>query len=783
MPATSHTLEQACAECKRLKFILSNTKELHDENTALKLRVKQLEQALAELQSHITSDPHPLLVESLKTATKDLQPDNEVSTNAVLEEEELIDTFGSLTIDPKGETTWYGPHAGSEYLIPRTNEYLPTDTDSDLPFDILLLSRQFPFKNVHETEGLARKIIRDSIPPRQIAFDITYTLHSRLAWATTSMTWEAFRRIIFEPVYSTENAANDQQVAIFFITLALAILADLKRPMYHPDARRYYHLSRASISLGEDIFQSRSLYAIQYLQLLATYSGLTNDPNGTNRAWGVMSLAIRLGQMVHRDNEQWNKYPEEAERRRRTWWDLMAFEAALGFAMGRPRSITPAQYDTKMPKDEEDAGNPPSYNRIRYRWIEGCLGSILDGAFSVKPPPYSKILDMDKSFRDWDIGIPPSKEISAVQGTEMDDIFIRRLIRSLSTAGLQEIAFMYLHRRYFLEALVRRSQEPLRSKYALSVLSVHRSAVLLLQGIRQIDEIVKGVLPRLTFMWAHVCLCAIVIKSPGCVLAKSSLVEIDKAKDYFGQMVAYNISHAQPTIVKLFEQAHLAMDRYQEGKWQPSGSRDELATDVMKLIGRSDFALPNEHIERATDVPNSHGKFSLPTDAHPTLFEYMKQFEGQSHQNDNTPLTDPIQLSAASFATDSAVSSSVAPTAIGYTEPFGAHLHNGPHQGGDFANGFNFHTKRSNYPGETSNTTDWSSSIFYESQLSTMGNHQGNTVNVPVSYSSYTDAYLSQGVEGYYSHVGEQPPQDQVWDQFLSILIPSDTDPGATSII
>ncbi|CAG8672146.1 9003_t:CDS:2, partial [Acaulospora colombiana] len=111
-----------------------------------------------------------------------------------------------------------------------------------------------------------------------------------------------------------EGAANDQQIAIFFITLALAILADLKRSMYHPDARRYYHLSRASISLSEDIFQSRSLYAIQYLvcllfisspssdirlqQLLATYNGMTNDPNGTNRAWGAMGLAIRLAQMV-----------------------------------------------------------------------------------------------------------------------------------------------------------------------------------------------------------------------------------------------------------------------------------------------------------------------------------------------------------------------------------------------------------------------------------------------------------------------------------------------------
>ncbi|CAG8672160.1 9004_t:CDS:2 [Acaulospora colombiana] len=73
-----------------------------------------------------------------------------------------------------------------------------------------------------------------------------------------------------------------------------------------------------------------------------------------------------------------------------------------------------------MPKDVEDEGKPPSYNRIRYRWIGDCLGGILDGAFSVKPP-HSKILDLDKAFRDWDLGIPPSGEISAVQNGKMNE--------------------------------------------------------------------------------------------------------------------------------------------------------------------------------------------------------------------------------------------------------------------------------------------------------------------------------------------------------------------------
>jgi hypothetical protein len=64
--------------------------------------------------------------------------------------------------------------------------------------------------------------------------------------------------------------ANDQQVAILFVTMALAVLADPKRSMYHPDSRRYYHLSRASMSLGEVIVISTFTAGIKF-NLLSGY--------------------------------------------------------------------------------------------------------------------------------------------------------------------------------------------------------------------------------------------------------------------------------------------------------------------------------------------------------------------------------------------------------------------------------------------------------------------------------------------------------------------------------
>jgi hypothetical protein len=43
----------------------------------------------------------------------------------------------------------------------------------------------------------------------------------------------------------------------------------------------------------------------------------------------------------------------------------------------------------------------------------------------------------------------------------------------------------------------------------------------------------------------QVCLSAIVIKSPGCSLAQSSLVELDRIKGAFARVTNYRVVHAQ----------------------------------------------------------------------------------------------------------------------------------------------------------------------------------------------------------------------------------------------
>ena len=127
-------------------------------------------------------------------------------------------------------------------------------------------------------------------------------------------------------------------------------------------------------------------------------------------------------------------------------------------------------------------------------------------------------------------------------------------------------ALLYLHRTYLVETLIRWPEDPLRSKFALSVLAAHRSSLLIIQGLSRLHEKLADLIPRIAFLYLHafsayvrvipldrplsthntkqVCLCAIVIRSPGCALAHSSLVEIDRAKGLFIHAQTYRVTKA-----------------------------------------------------------------------------------------------------------------------------------------------------------------------------------------------------------------------------------------------
>ena len=134
----------------------------------------------------------------------------------------------------------------------------------------------------------------------------------------------------------------------------------------------------------------------------------------------------------------------------------------------------------------------------------------------------------------------------------------RNLNRGLSYLDYLS-ALMYLHRTYLVEALARYPEAPLSCKWGVSVYAVHRSALIIMVSFRRFHEQYPNAIPKVLDIWmyvsgipalshnfsltrivqsisAYVCLCAIVIRSPGCSLSPSSLLEINNTKKMFDEM-------------------------------------------------------------------------------------------------------------------------------------------------------------------------------------------------------------------------------------------------------
>lgn len=107
-----------------LRFVLADTEKLHQKIAQMSDRIRQLEDALAILQSTQTRDPHPLLQRDLLKIKSSIELHSAVEgeeggglQQEETEESQYIDAFGTLAIRDDGAATFFGRSAGSEVRI------------------------------------------------------------------------------------------------------------------------------------------------------------------------------------------------------------------------------------------------------------------------------------------------------------------------------------------------------------------------------------------------------------------------------------------------------------------------------------------------------------------------------------------------------------------------------------------------------------------------------------------------------------------------------------------
>lgn len=120
----------SCQRARPLRFVLADTEKLHQKIAHMSDRIRQLEDAVAILQSTLSNEPHPLLTRELLTIKSSIelhaavgqdtfsgQGSSKTGQRSEDESESAIDAFGTLAIRDDGAATFYGRSAGSEVCV------------------------------------------------------------------------------------------------------------------------------------------------------------------------------------------------------------------------------------------------------------------------------------------------------------------------------------------------------------------------------------------------------------------------------------------------------------------------------------------------------------------------------------------------------------------------------------------------------------------------------------------------------------------------------------------
>jgi hypothetical protein len=210
------------------------------------------------------------------------------------------------------------------------------------------------------------------------------------------------------------------------------------------------------------------------------------------------------------------------------------------------------------------------------------------------------------------------------------------------------------------------------------------------------------------------------------------------------------------------------MRLYKEGKWSAKETHYKATADVMKFIGRTDFPPSIQQGETATSTPESQKDIFLPNDAHPVLFEYMKQFENWPEEQGKSMPSTTFPTTATRVATG--ILHPTAPRMAVNTEFFQLHSSEVPFMRDDNTNNVYPQSTIPANPQEF-DWASWTSGHLYNDQL-LMSALQRNPPNSAADSSMYGGPYAPTGTEAFYGN--QPPPQDRIWEQFLSTLMPSE---------
>ncbi|KAJ3504637.1 hypothetical protein NLJ89_g7836 [Agrocybe chaxingu] len=358
--------------------------------------------------------------------------------------------------------------------------------------EIVRLSHNFPLSDSVSPEPnlRLREYIRSNLPPREEADYLWEQARQNALWQYNPHPSSTFYPNLAYHCYSSPSSSlSPRRLALLFMILAVGCLVDISgRAPDHPDAERYHRLARASLC-EIPVMEETNVETITALFYEIWYLLVFSDKKkAAGYAWGLMGLTAKLAQSIglHRNGGKSKVIPEELEKRRSLFWELLYLDARLSLSLGRPPSLSINHMDCPRPSypPDEDCDISESLHH----------SPVLD-AISQPNLNYDTVLELDTRIRDFSMPIP-------LRNKESRSRFVIIQRASLSTA--LEAVLLQLHRQFFTRA-VSGPEEAFnrRHKYAPSVVAVFLSASRMIATVQELYNHQPHLTARILGYWSN----------------------------------------------------------------------------------------------------------------------------------------------------------------------------------------------------------------------------------------------------------------------------------------
>ncbi|KAJ3862360.1 hypothetical protein EV359DRAFT_45366, partial [Lentinula novae-zelandiae] len=520
--------EGALTSGRGSRFILANTGQLHAKISQLSERVRQLENALRD---H-TSPEHPLLApDFLQMKTIQEFYGTTSASQAELfprDGENLHQAVNTLSLNSSDNANIYMKEHGEQL----------TQGPPEVPQEVLRLSITFPFPWAVDLK--IRQRIRDALPPRAEAQLVCKEAQGNALWQYNLDASETFLPNLLHHCYESPiEDLSPRRLALLLMVLSIGSLVDLNKPLGNLYGEAYHHLARASVCeiplMEEPDFDTlHALFFMIWYHLI-----FSDNKKAVGYAWNLMGFVAKLAQGVSytdREGSRIKRIPEEHEKRRFVFWELLNLDCRMSLSLGRPPSICLAHVDIKPPSFTAPGLHVPREEMMYHEWKNkffiDCLSPILETIVSVNTPPYQKTVELDKKIRDFPIPEILKEDYNSGSGSRS-----LAMQRALLSTG-RDIALLQLHRRPFMELLNNSEQFDWDREFAPSLLATYLSTSSIIWAVETLFNKEEQLSGRFLCFWfnafsASVTLSLIVSREPSCSLAPRALEDLDRVYKLF----------------------------------------------------------------------------------------------------------------------------------------------------------------------------------------------------------------------------------------------------------